>query len=220
MARFELARLHDGVRRTTHEHVRDTLREAIVLGALPPGERLVQTELAEELSVSVTPVREALRDLVNEGLVAFDPHRGATVRVVDVDEARDIWDLRLVLEPLAMRWAARSATPAQLEQAARLHDRLDAEQDHTRWLELHRSLHLVLIDACGSPRLAEILRNLRNASGPFQSAVIREHLDVSAPHAGHRSLLDALASGDEDAAARFMLDHLNPARERLGGQRP
>ena len=86
-----------GTRQTAHEYVREVLRRSILNGDLPGGSRLVQAELAATLEVSTTPIREALRDLASEGLVRFDPHRGAVVTELDDEDLRD----RLVQKGLA-----------------------------------------------------------------------------------------------------------------------
>ncbi len=94
------------------QYVRSILRKAILNGELTSGSRLVQAELAAMLDVSTTPLREALRDLATEGPVQFDPHRGAIVTELSEDDLHDIYELRLVLEPLAMRQAVDKVSSA------------------------------------------------------------------------------------------------------------
>src|SRR3990172_11947171 len=89
-------------RQTAHEFVRGVLRRAILNGELASGSRLVQAELAAMLDVSTTPVREALRDLATEGLVQFDPHRGAIVSELSSEDVHAISAFRTVLDPLAL----------------------------------------------------------------------------------------------------------------------
>src|ERR1035438_1986832 len=90
------------------EAVLDAIKHAILAGELPPGQGLVETELAQMLGVSKTPVREALKTLAGAGLVTMSPYRGATVRAIDPASAAAIYDLRLLLEPEAVRRAVRA----------------------------------------------------------------------------------------------------------------
>src|ERR1700729_751835 len=91
------------------EAVLDAIKRAILAGELRPGQGLVETELAQLLGVSKTPVREALKTLAGAGLVTMSPYRGATVRAIDADTARAIYDMRLLLEPEAVRRAVLRA---------------------------------------------------------------------------------------------------------------
>lgn len=102
--------------RTAHDHV----AFAILSGELSGGTRLLQTKLAAELDLSTTPLREALRDLAMEGLVVFDPHRGAVVRTLDIDEVREIYELRITLEPIMVRRVAERITAEQFDRAEEL----------------------------------------------------------------------------------------------------
>ena len=90
------------------EAVLDAIKHAILAGELRPGQSLVETELAQLLGVSKTPVREALKTLAGAGLVTMSPYRGATVRAIDPASAAAIYDLRLLLEPEAVRRAVQA----------------------------------------------------------------------------------------------------------------
>ena len=94
------------------EAVLDAVKHAILAGELKPGQSLVETELAQLLGVSKTPVREALKTLAGAGLVTMSPYRGATVREIDMATAAAIYDLRLLVEPEAVGRAVRAAAPA------------------------------------------------------------------------------------------------------------
>lgn len=194
--------------RTAHEWVRARLRDAIFTGEYPPGSRLVQTEIAEHLGTSVTPVREAMRDLVNEGLISADPHRAATVRPIDIDDAIEINELRLVLEPMAARRAAGRITPSRLDELRRLEAEMESADDNT-WLELNRRFHLTVIDAAGSPRLGAILVNLRQISTFYLAAYVRTTgVDRAKSAREHTRLIAALEAGDGELAEQVMAQHL------------
>jgi DNA-binding GntR family transcriptional regulator len=205
-------------RRTAHEFVRDTLRRAILSGQLPGGTRLVQAEIASELEVSTTPVREALRDLASEDLIRLDAHRGAIVREVDLDEVREIYELRSILEPHSMRRAITRITPEELAEAERIQGELDVLTDDVgRWVELNRRFHGILTDACGSPRLIGMLKSLRDTSAVYVGLSLRsapEHLVEG--NAEHHRLLAAFRARDPDAAAAAIREHLQGTMRVLG----
>jgi DNA-binding GntR family transcriptional regulator len=203
-------------RRTAHEFVRDTLRAQILNGSLDGGTRLVQADIAAQLRVSTTPVREALRDLATEGLIKLDAHRGATVLQLDLDDMRDIYELRELLEPLAMRRAAERLTDQQLEGAAALQERMDGERDPVAWVELNRQFHAVLVEAADSPRLAEILARLRDSAANYVglSFTFRPQQLEKGNHDHHR-ILDACRRRDPDGAADGIAEHMRSTWKAL-----
>ena len=149
--RVQLGSLHNGQqRRTAHEIVRDTLRHAILNGSLPGGSRLVQADIAAQLNVSTTPVREALRDLTSDGLVQFDPHRGAVVYQIDMGELKEIYEIRKALESLAIRLAASRITNEQLGEVTALQRNMVKEQDPAVWLTKNWKFHS-LLEAAADP---------------------------------------------------------------------
>src|SRR5947207_973202 len=96
------------------------------------------TDLTAQFGVSTTPVREALQDLAREGLVSLDPHRGAVVRALEVAEVREIYELRMVLEPILLRRAAARLDAAAVDRAQELQEQMAVEADVSRWAELNR----------------------------------------------------------------------------------
>ncbi len=203
------------VRMTAHEWVRDRLRRAIFTGEYAPGARLVQTDIAEQFGVSVTPVREAMRDLINEGMIRFDPHKAARVRDFQLNEAIEIHDLRLLLEPEAVRRAATRLSDSQVTELERLQDQMaGAEVDGPQWMELNHQWHDLVIEAAGAPRLAEILRNLRLVSRFYLAASLRVgggNRDKSS--SDHLEMIAAFRRRDADKAASIMRVHLPSSEE-------
>jgi DNA-binding GntR family transcriptional regulator len=197
-------------RRTAHEFVREALRQRILDGTLGGGSRLVQADIATQLQVSTTPVREALRDLATEGLIRLDAHRGATVVSLDMDDLREVYELRRTLEPLAMRWAATRITDEELHRAAALQERMDVEREVATWVSLNGAFHAVLSDAARSPRLSSMLQRLREGSARYVglSFAFRQG-QLEHGNADHHRLLDALRRRDADAAATIIVEHLD-----------
>lgn len=197
---------------TAHAWVRDRIREAIFSGVYPPGTRLVQGEIAERFGTSVTPVREAMRDLANEGLIDVHPQRAATVREIDLDEAVEINEMRLLLEPLAARRTAERITPEELAALRRSEEEMEAAPDHPSWLEANRRFHLEVIAYARSPRLGEVLHNLRQISSFYLAALVRaQGGDREKSAREHRELLDAFERRDGERAAEIMAHHLADA---------
>lgn len=198
-----------GERRTAHQMVRDTLRRAILDGSIPARTRLVQAEIAAQLQVSTTPVREALRDLATEGLIQLDAHRGAVVHEASLAELREIYDMRRLLEPEAVRRAVANLTEDQLGDLAELQEAMDAEIDPVRWVELNRTFHRLIASAAHSKRLVETLHRLEDSAMMYVGVTLRAAGErLREGNAQHHALLDACRLRDGEKAAEVMVEHL------------
>lgn len=196
-------------RQTAHEYVRSVLRRAILNGEIPSGNRLVQAELAAMLDVSTTPVREALRDLATEGLVQVDPHRGAIVSELSEEDLHDIYEIRLVLEPIAMRQAADKLSKSLIERLRRLHQRMIDEPFSAEWVDRNRVFHMAVYETAASPRLSAIIRNLQDASVMYVGANLQHQPSLrDRANTDHETILDALERRDVDAAVKAIEEHL------------
>lgn len=192
------------------------MRQAILSGELPGNTRLVQAEIAEALKVSITPVREALRDLANDQMIRLDPHRGGVVYELTDGELQEILDLRLLLEVEAMRRAAELISPAQLEPARSLHEAMMLATESPAWVMLNRSFHVTIYEAARLPRLVTIVRNLLDASVMYVSAT-DVHMPKHRQRAGgeHAAILQHLTDHDVDGAVEVIRDHINIPRSIL-----
>ena len=197
------------MRQTAHEFVRETLRRSILSGELTGGTRLVQAELAEALDVSTTPIREALRDLASEGLIQLDAHRGGVVRELDPEELHEIYSIRTILEPEAMKLAVHRMSDDVIERVTVLHEQMQASENSADFITLNREFHLSIYDAVGSARLLGILQGLHDASAMYVSASIiaRPDLRLQAV-ADHVDIIAALRARDPERAAQAILDHI------------
>ena len=204
-----------GTRKTAHEFVREVLRRAILSGELKGSTRLVQAELAATLEVSTTPVREALRDLASEGLIRFDPHRGAVVEELSREELNEVYSIRKVLEPLALSQALPNLTESDLDLLARLHKKMLDEPQGAEWVDFNRNFHMMIYESAG-PRLSNIIRGLLDASVMYIGASLKEvpNMREEANH-DHSEILDALTRRDIEAATAAVLDHLNLSMRAL-----
>lgn len=195
---------------TAVDLVRDTLRAAILRGDLQGGSRLVQTEIANQLGVSTTPVREAMRDLASEGLITMDSHRIGTVRRPDWQEMVEIVEIRRSLEDLAIRRAMANITDEELAEAERLAKELAEEEDLGSWVQINSEFHSLFHNATDTRRLGPMLRSLEEAAGVFVAQAQQLHPEIRKRAVEeHTALLEAYRTGDRHRAVAIMQSHLN-----------
>ena len=196
----------------------ERLRREIVSGGLQPNERLVEADLIQLLDAGRSAVRTALVRLEHEGLVEREPNRGAKVRLVDEQEAAEILESRMVLEGLAARHAARNVTPAQIDELrailAQMRSLLDAG-DLLGASELNAGFHGRLLEIAGHRTVARLVATLSSQLVRFQYRTILLPGRAEQSHAEHRSIVDAVASHDSDAAEQAVRDHVAHIVEAL-----
>ena len=193
------------------DHVYTALRERILSGDLPRGSKLRQVSLAEEMGVSRTPLREALRRLAAEGLVDFSPNRGATVSELDFGDMRHAWAARVALEPGAARLAAERRDPdgvAAMREA--IADQRSADGERGQSFSANRAFHLALAAASGNPHLTRFAEMLwvPRIGVPIYAAQAAEPAGPSAWADEHERIADAIEGGDPDAAERLTRAHI------------
>lgn len=194
---------------TAHANVLDELRSAILTGVCKPGSRLVQTEVAESFSVSITPVREAMRELATEGLLDFDPFRGFVVHVPTREELENVYELRTLLLPLSVRPGVRSITGEELVTARGLAERMTHAADDGEWVHLNREFHRVLDAASGNPQLAAILGRLADVWQLYVGLSIEQQATRhAAAESEHFAILDAYERRAVQRAVRLTLSHV------------
>jgi DNA-binding GntR family transcriptional regulator len=201
------------VPKTAHSYAYETLRNQILSGLLAPGTPLIQSNLAADLSISMTPVREALRDLSTEGLVTQEAHRGAIVTALDVADAIEINEIRLKLEPDAVADAVPVMTDADLAVAEEIFDRLENAQAG-QWVALNREFHVHLISATPSKRVRSVLTQLAGFAALYVG-VAMTHRHGPEPQLEHRQILDAFHKRDPEAARVAIQHHIESALASL-----
>lgn len=195
--------------RTAHQHVLSILRPAILDGSIPAGTRLIQTDIAEMLEVSITPVREALRDLATEGLVFFDPHHGAMVRSLTLEEVQEIYMLRMVLEPFMIKKVINQIQAEKLHSAAKLIEAMDKERDVAKWARLNLRFHTILGDPGDNSKLTGFLANLRDCSSVYVSLSLHVRpIQMEDANKEHTELLRLYQDKNEDECIAVTLQHL------------
>lgn len=208
--RISLVAASNSRRVTAVDLVRESLRSAILRGDLPGDTRLVQTEIAAQLDVSTTPVREAMRDLASEGLITLDSHRIGTVRRPDWDEMLEIVEIRRALERVALERAMRNLDAAQLAQAEELADQLAGDVDIGTWVQKNSAFHSIFHRATSTERLANFLVSLESAGGVFVAQAQRLHPEIRKKAVDdHYALLRAFEADDLEAALEIQFRHVN-----------
>lgn len=198
-----------GAPTTRAETVADELRRQILSGSVTPGTALRQNDIAAAFKVSPTPVREAFARLQREGLITYEPHRGAVVFRPSVDDLRENYEIRIALEPLATRAAARNLTPDDLAALDDLVTTMASTTDAGRYAELNRGFHDRIYSASGRPRLERLIAELRDAAASYLRILVDEvpgSPDMAQPE--HEAILAALQARAPARAARLMADHL------------
>lgn len=196
----------------------EMIREAILDGRLDPGRRLKEEQLARELGISRTPIREALLVLQSEGLVEALPNRGATVRSHDVEDLDDLYQLRALLEGHA---AQRAATRLDSDALVRLRgscerfERLDPQVDLQEVVRENMLFHSTIHDAAGSARLADMLRKVIDLPLVYRSYIQYSPEQKRISEHYHRQLTAAFEARDADRAQRLMQEHVLEARDLL-----
>ena len=194
------------------------LREQILLGQIRPGDRLRQVEIAAELELSTTPVREAFRSLATEGLVQIDEHRGVFVRKLTLEECIEMQELVAVVEPDNLRHAVPLMHEATLGEADAIYRKMNRADVGNRFALLNRELHLTLARASGRPRANALLAELLTLSAlHVPSDSTRMPGRRAQAQREHRALVDAARAGDAEEAARLAYEHCQPILNLLRG---
>lgn len=188
------------------------LRRAILSGELAPGEKLLGEKLAHQWGVSATPLRESFQRLAGEGLVVIEPQRGARVAPISVDDAAEIYQVRLLLDPVALRSsidaAVASGDDSYASSVEAAHGELQRRRRSLAEVRLaHRAFHLALVARCPNRLLLRQVEHLLDQSQRFQAVAgaVKSFGDAAVEH---RSLCTAAVAGDADRAVAVLTAHL------------
>jgi len=193
-----------------------TLRDAILNGRFQAGLRLRQEDLAQQLGISRTPIREALGRLQQEGLIDLLPHGGVRVGLLDLDEAVELYDLREVVDGLAARLAAAQATEAtlrSLEKSLALMHGCVRRGDANHWFRPHVAFHEEILRAAGNRPLLRQLSVVRLSIQRFHPVLLTTSQRLAHAYREHRDIFDAIAARDAPSAERLARAHIVAAKE-------
>ena len=195
------------------------LKDAIRHANISPGEPLSENKISKVMGISRTPVREALQMLSQEGLVELSPGRSVTIAASSFRQILDVLFIRSIIEPELTRLATENITPEQVQilwDCLRKMEESVEKADRSGWAIADTAWHDTLSAACPNELLGELVLQMRNRIHRYAS--IDHNLKIRQLRNGtaeHRTIVEAIATGDSDAAAKAMYDHLESLRKNL-----
>ena len=205
-----------------HQQTYEALRASILSGELAPGDRLVETQLAQQLQVSRTPIREAIRQLQREGLVTADGSGGLRVTAISVGDAVQLYDCRLALEQLAVMEACQQANGTQIDQleqyitqAETLLSLQESAQRAAQLLDLDYRFHRLIAESSGNSWLVFLLDQVFDKMALLRLQTTRHDPGVLEIRSEHRQIYQAIALRDSTFAAQAIQGHLTASKSRV-----
>jgi DNA-binding GntR family transcriptional regulator len=209
---------HDGAR-TRREIAYERIKDALQHAGLEAGAPLSEPQLSKLLGISRTPVREALQQLAQEGLVHVIPGRAVTVASRSLKDVLDVVHMRWLLEPELARLAAESASVEQIERLQGAIQKMEESlhsDDHAAWSKADSVFHEVIGEACPNHLLGETIVQLRNRVHHLADRDSKHNPErLTSCTAEHRRVVEAIANHDTKEAEEAMRDHLSKLRESM-----
>ncbi|MBO5429995.1 MAG: GntR family transcriptional regulator, partial [Peptococcaceae bacterium] len=199
----------------------ETLRDAIIKQVLKPGERLMEIQLADEMGVSRTPVREAIRKLELEGLVVMVPRKGAYVAGVSMKDIHEVYEVRAALEMLAVSLAAERITDEELDALERQvlrESEADANADEhslDNIIYIDSSFHDIIYQAAHNQRLVQFVNILQEQLQRFRAASLSRPGRSKTALEEHKQIVEALAERNGELAAKLAKEHIDNAESAM-----
>lgn len=200
------------------EIVFTTMREAIINGDFKPGQRLMEVQLAEQMGVSRTPVREAIRKLELEGLVVMVPRKGAYVAGLSSEDVREVVEIRCVLEGLAAKLAAQKAASDDISKLESIIDNFEIAVKNKNVADLisyDSDFHEVIYRTAKNGKLIQMINGLREQVQRFRVAYFTQINNVDKLLIEHRNLLDAIINRDSELARQVAEKHINTTEQLI-----
>ncbi len=194
------------------EIVFETIRQAIIQGDLKPGQRLMEIQMAEELGVSRTPVREAIRKLELEGFVSMVPRKGAYVTPLSIEDLEDMMQIRAALEALAAQLAAVKASDEEVEELCRTNDLFEQavmDNDEREIMKSDIRFHDALYSASGNAKLKMLTNSLREQMQRIRVLYIKNIPDKKELIGQHARVIQAIKEHDGEIARDVSRDHIS-----------
>lgn len=204
----------DTIRKKVYHHI----REKILSGAIAPGERLIETRLAQDIGTSRTPVREALHSLELEKLIKSIPRVGYVVESMDEQELEQICEIRNVIETLAARWAIeKSHKKLARDLAKNVAKQKEAlnKKNLQGYVELDAQFHDIIAKLSGSDRLIELVQTLRQHMWRYRTHAVYAFDTAIRSVEGHRHIVEAIEQGDVAVVVDVLQHHLQQTKEDI-----
>lgn len=195
----------------------DIIRDRILKGEYKIGEKIKENQIATEFKVSRTPIREAFKQLENEGLIDYIPNRGCFAKGFTRQDIEDIYAVRKALEIMAVEWAVSRISDGQiqaLQEQSELMEFYTAKKDSDKVLELNSAYHDIIYDAAGSRFMAQILRSYKEYIEQTRKVILYEQAYLEEILQEHKAVLAAIIDRDVEGAKKAMAEHLEMSQRR------
>ena len=202
--------------RPIREIAYEVLKKAIITGEIPAGERIVETDYADRLHISRTPLREALRKLERDGLVEYVMRRGVIVHAFTAEDVEQIYTIRNCLEMLTLPDIIDKATPediASLRERLAVMDELDKKDDVEALSPLARDFHTALTSISGKNRILRVIEGQDEYITRFSAMAIRQESRLDEAHQEHHLLVDYVESRDLPRFQELMQHHIEASKQ-------
>lgn len=199
------------------DEIADIVRDRILKGEYEIGEKIKENQIATELRVSRTPIREAFKQLENEGLIDYVPNRGCFAKGFTKQDVDDIYAVRAALERLAVERAVERITPEELtalEEEWELMEFYAKKKDSQKVLELNSSFHNIIYASTRSRFLAQVLRSYKTYIDKTRKSVFYDDTYLEAILVEHRGILDAIKEKNMEKAVNAVSSHLERSQDR------
>lgn len=217
MRRFAEPEPHDD-ERSLRYMVYEAIKENILNGRYPAGESLVESKIADELHVSRTPVREAIRQLEFEDLVVSIPNRGVFVLGLTRQDFEDIYAIRILIEGQIVQWAIDRVTEEELNKLYEIVELMEfytKKKDYESLVRLDTNFHKTIYDACKSKHLNRMLTGLHSNMQLARQQSLRRPNRAERSLEEHQAILDAIEKKDRDLAMSLMVEHVTSASKSV-----
>ncbi|MDB5732755.1 MAG: GntR family transcriptional regulator [Variovorax sp.] len=215
-------RLESLERSTLWDRAYASLKAALLAGRFAPGERVVLRQVADDLGISLTPVRDAVNRLIAEKVLergGLGPAGAAIVPLLDEDQFRQLMTVRASLEPMAAAAAAAHATPERIDAVERFLQEMKRSVEESRteqYLAAHHRFHFGIYDLCGMPIVEEIIESTWLRCAPTLTLALPQNIPSLKRYGAHVATVAALRRGDGEAAAAAVRGDIDSAREDIG----
>lgn len=199
-----------------YQQIYENIKQSILTGKLKPGEKVVVTKLAEEFSISRTPLREALRQLEIEGLLVNE-EGGLHVIKLDAQDFKELYQCRLMLEKEIMKMIVETISDKQLDEIRKLLEQADKaleEQDYLRLLEFNTKFHEKLLESSPNKRAVDLVQHVRNFLLVYRAKMLRNDQFNTRINKEHKEIFEALTERDKDKVVKTIEAHLKNDEQR------
>ncbi|MCO7516186.1 GntR family transcriptional regulator [Pseudomonas guariconensis] len=195
--------------------VLESLREGILSGAIAEGTPLRQDELASKFGLSRMPIRDAIRQLEAEGLVIYEPHKGASVAIMTIDDIVEIYDMRIMAECTALDFGFDNIADSDLIQMRGILSAMEDTEDPHLLSELNESFHRHLYSKANRPRLLALIKSLHDSVDRHLRFLLTNLDYHKKSQQDHKNILHACTQGNREAAKEFLANHLADGRDSI-----